>query len=95
MEPTDPYSSPLQHRFSTPTHPWIVVGGAEVLYDTIVGFADQMRRIEGNRVTLYEVPDVPHDVLLVGHVLGWAKEADAGAQVAAEFLKGLALDAKS
>ena len=95
MEPTHPYFSPLNHPFSTPTPLWIMVDGAEVLYDTIVGFADQMRKMQGNRVALYEAPNAPHDIIFVGHVLGWAKEADAGAQAAAEFLEGLASDAKS
>ena len=36
-EPTDPYLSPLRHPFLTPTPLWIIVGGVEVLYDTIVG----------------------------------------------------------
>ena len=95
MESTDPYFSPLRHPFSTPTPLWIMVGSAEVLYDTIVEFADQMRGMEGNRVTPYEAPSAPHDIVYIGHVLGWAKEADAGAQAAAEFLTGLASDAKS
>ena len=95
MEPTDPYFSPLQHPFSTPTSLWIMVDGVEVLYDTIVGFADQMKSIEGNRVTLYEAPNAPHDIFLLGHVLGWVKEADGGAQAAAQFLKELAPEIKS
>ena len=95
MQPTDPYLSPLQHPFSTPTPLWIMVGGVEVLYDTIVGFADQMRSMEGNRVSLYEAPNAPHDIFLLGHVLGWVKEADGGAQAAAHFLQGLAPDMKS
>lgn len=46
-----------------------MAGDAEVLIDTIVGFAERMRGIEGNRVTLYEAPNAPHDILFVGHVL--------------------------
>lgn len=95
MKPTDPYFSPLQHPFSTPTPLWIMVGGAEVLYDTIVGFADQMGSMEGNKVTLYEAPNAPHDILFIGHMLGWAKETDGGVQAAADFLRGLASDKKS
>ena len=88
MEPTDAYFCPLRHPFPTRVPLWIMVGGAEVLYDSIVEFADQMRRIEGNRVTLHEAPNAPHDIVLVGNVLGWAKEADASAQAAARFLEG-------
>lgn len=67
----------------------MMIGDTEVLYDTVVGFANRMRSIEGNRVTLYEAPDAPHDILFVGHLLGWAKEADTAAQAAAKFLKGV------
>ena len=90
MDPTDPYLSPLQHPFSTPTPLWIMVGGAEVLYDTIVDFSDRMGSTEGNRVTLYEAPNAPHDIVLIGNVLGWDNEAEGGAQAAADFLKELA-----
>ena len=89
MKSIEPYSSPLQHPFSTQTPLWMMIGDTEVLYDTVVGFANRMRSIEGNRVTLYEAPDAPHDILLVGHLLGWAKEADTAAQAAAKFLKGV------
>ena len=51
--------------------------------------------MEGNRVTLYEAPNAPHDIFLLGHVLGWSKEADDGAQAAAHFLQGVSRDMKS
>ena len=95
MVPSDPYLSPLQHPFSTSSPLWVMVGGAEVLYDTIVGFANRMESMQGNRVTLYEAPNAPHDIFFVGYLLGWAKELDAGVQAAAEFLKGLATEVKS
>ena len=87
MDPSDPWFSPLQHPFSTEVPLWIMVGGAEVLYNTIVGFAGRMRSVKGNKVTVYEVPNAPHDIVFVGHVLGWANETDAAAQAAAEFLR--------
>ena len=70
MESTDPYFSPLRNPFMTPSSLWIMVRGAEVLIDTIVGFAERIRGIEGNRVTLYETPKAPHDIPFVGHVAG-------------------------
>ncbi len=95
MEPTDPYLSPRQHPFSTMTPLWIMVGGAEVLYDSIVDFVGRMRGMEGNRVKLYEAPNAPHDIFFMGHLLGWAQEADAGALAAADFLKDRGLAVKS
>ena len=71
-----------------------MVGGAEVLYDNTVRFGDKMRRIKGNRVELHEVPNAPHDILFMGHLLGWTKQADAAAEAAADFLKREAIEKK-
>ena len=95
MVPSDPYLSPLKHPFSTSCPLWVMVGGVEVLYDGIVGFATRMESMQGNKVTLYEAANVPHDILFMGHMLGWTKELDAGVQAAAEFLEGLATEVKS
>ena len=87
MDPSDHWFSPLQPPFSTEVPLWIMVGGVEVLCDTIVGFAGRMISVKGNKVTVYEVSNAPHDIVFVGHVLGWANETDAAAQAAAEFLR--------
>ena len=87
IDPSNPWFSPLQHPFSTEVPLWIMVGGSEILYDTIVGFAGRMRSGEGNKVTVYEVPNAPHDIVFVGQFFGWANETDAAAQAAAEFLR--------
>lgn len=95
MVTSDPFLSPLRHPFSTSCPLWVMVGGAEVLYDGIVGFVDRMESMQGNKVTLYEAPNAPHDILFMGHLLGWTKELDAGVQAAAAFLEGLATEVKS
>ena len=53
MDPSDPWFSPLQDPFSTQVPLWIMVGGAEVLYDIIVGFAGRKRGVKGNMITVY------------------------------------------
>ena len=70
MDPSEPWFSPLQHPCSTQVPLWIMVGGAGFLYDTIVGFAGRMRGVKGNKITVYEVPSAPHDIIFVGHILG-------------------------
>ena len=64
-----------------------MVGGLEILCDTIGGFAGRMRSGEGNKVTVYEAPNAPHDTVFVGHFFWLANERDAAAQAAAEFLR--------
>lgn len=87
MDITGPWFSPLRHPFATTVPIWVMAGGAEVLVDSIVGFAARMREVEGTRVGLYEIPNAPHDVFIVGHVLGWSKEAGDAARAAGEFFK--------
>ncbi|KAI9643727.1 hypothetical protein NHQ30_008350 [Ciborinia camelliae] len=86
MEVTGPWFSPLRYPFSTPVPIWMMTGKAEVLTDTIVEFAGKMKDMKGNRVELYEIPNAPHDVFLVGNKMGWDKEAEEAASAAAKFL---------
>ena len=87
MQASDPYLSANRHPFATKTPIWVMVGGAEVLYDSIVSFYNQMRSVGGNRLELYEVPNANHDILFVGHVTGWVREAEEAARAAAKFLQ--------
>ena len=82
----EPYLSPVEHPFLTESPIWFMVGGAEVLYDSTVTFARNMQNIAGNTVELYEAPNAPHDIFLIGNLLGGKKEAMAAAHVARAFL---------
>ncbi|MCJ1385098.1 hypothetical protein MMC17_008217 [Xylographa soralifera] len=82
----DPYLSPIGHPFITEVPIWVMVGGAEVLYDSIVTFTNKMLGATGNRVELYEAPSAPHDIFLIGNLLGWSKEAEVAAQAASVFV---------
>lgn len=82
----DPYISPALHPFATPVPIFIQAGGAEVLCDSVRGFANAMSAVPGNLVEHFEVPDVPHDVYVVGTVLGWPKEQEEIHEAAARFV---------
>lgn len=83
----DPYLSPRLHPFSPPVPIFVHAGGAEVMVDSIRGFADAMRQVAGNRVEYLETPNVPHDIYGGGHVAGWKKEQEDVVEAAAGFVR--------
>ena len=85
----NPYLSPARYPFAARTPIWVMVGEAEVLYDSTLGFVDSMRGVDGNEVDLYEAPHGPHDIFFVGDLMGWEKEAEVAAQAASAFLRRL------
>ena len=86
MDVNDPYFSPLDHVFLTTTPLWIQVGGLEILYDEGIKFGEVMKK-KGNRVQVYVEPLANHDILYVGHLTGFAAEAQRAVKLAGEFLK--------
>ena len=82
----DPDISPALHPFATPVPIFVQAGGAEVLCDSCRGFADAMSAVPGNRVEYLEIPDVPHDVYVVGTLLGWPKQQIEVHEAAARFV---------
>ena len=84
-----PYLSPSRHPFPTTTPIWVSVGNLELLRDQGVEFADDMRKVQGNRVKLCEVSDVGHDTIITAHFSGRQDKADEGAVDAAKFLRAV------
>ncbi|KAJ5722764.1 hypothetical protein N7488_000799 [Penicillium malachiteum] len=80
------YISPALHPFATPTPIFVQAGGAEVLCDSCRGFAERFRNVPGNQIEYFEVPGVPHDVYVVGTILGWPKEQHEVHEAAARFV---------
>ncbi|KAJ5219582.1 Alpha/beta hydrolase fold-3 [Penicillium chermesinum] len=85
----DPYLSPALHPFATPVPIFAQAGGAEVLCDTVRGFADRMSGIPTNKIEYLEVPGVPHDIYATGAILGWPKEQAEIHEAAAKFVHDL------
>lgn len=81
----DPYLSPTLHPFATRVPIFAQAGGAEVLCDSVRGFADAMRSVEGNQVEYLEVPDLPHDIYATGALLGWKKAQEEMIDAAVKF----------
>jgi acetyl esterase/lipase len=81
-----PWLSPLNNPFETKTPMFIQTGDAEVLYEDDVKIAGQFKEA-GNKVGLEVTPGVPHDIILVGVMIGFSKEAAEIAKKAGEFLR--------
>jgi acetyl esterase/lipase len=80
------YISQKNRTFKTEVPLWTNTGSGEVLYFDVVEWAEKFKEA-GNDITLDIEEHVPHDILLVGNVLGFDKEADSMAKRAGEWLK--------
>ena len=86
MDPSHPYVSPMLHPFATKTPLWIQVGAEEILTDDGELFAHQMERVQGNKVALCVTAHVPHDILLLGRILGFEGETHEAVRQAQRFI---------
>ena len=84
---TDPYMTAIHHPFLSKTPMFFHTGAAEILCDEIVQFVKELKNIQDNKVELFEDPMAPHDIIMVGKMIGFEAEAEVGAQMAASFLK--------
>jgi acetyl esterase/lipase len=84
---SNPYVSHKNQMFETEVPIFVNTGGGEVLYFDIVEWVEKMQKA-GNDVTLDVEKNVPHDLLLLGNVLGFDKEATNCANRAGEWLRG-------
>jgi acetyl esterase/lipase len=85
----DPHINFKSPAFATPTPLWFSIGECEALFHDVVPVSEAFTAIEGNKVSLHFDRYAPHDVILVGHVVGFEKEAVEGAKAAGKFLQGL------
>lgn len=84
---TDPYLSPGRgHGFASKTPMWVHSGGVEVLYTDNVRFVETFKAA-GAEVEWVVDPYSPHDMALLGKVLGFEKETRASAAKAGLFIR--------
>jgi acetyl esterase/lipase len=80
-----PYVSHKNQTFKTPVPLFVNTGSGEIMYFDDCEWAENMKEA-GNDVTLDVEKHVPHDVLLLGNISGFDKEATACAKRAGEWL---------
>lgn len=83
IDPLDAYVSPLNHPFELSTHIPVFVhaGDGEILYDDIRNFVDRYKKF-GWQIHLAVSENCPHDILLLGSVMGFSNEAEGAAEEA-------------
>jgi acetyl esterase/lipase len=74
------------NAFATPTPLFFSAGECEMLYYDHVKTYEQFRAVQGNKVRMEIERGAVHDIILIGHVVGFEKEAALGAKRAGEFL---------
>jgi acetyl esterase/lipase len=84
---SQPYISHKDRTFRTEVPLWVHTGGAEVLFYDDKEWVEKMQGA-GNDVTLCVEKNAPHDVVLMGKILGFDKEATNGVKQAGEWVRG-------
>lgn len=82
------YITHKNRTFKTKVPMYLNTGGAEVLYYDDVEWAGEMKAA-GNNITLDVEKNVPHDVVLMGNLLGFDAEVTQCAKRAGEWLKSI------
>ena len=82
-----PYLNYVGHPFQTDVPLWIQYGGHEVLVHDGVKMSEELRLVEGNKVDVAISKDAVHDIVLIGHLLGFEERAQEAAVLANEFLR--------
>ncbi|KAI1368341.1 alpha/beta hydrolase fold-3 domain-containing protein [Xylaria arbuscula] len=83
---SDPYITQLGNPFPTTVPIFASTGTAEMFYERILKWADEMRSIQGNEVEVYHEQDAVHDTFLSAELLGFETSAWEVAQKIGEFV---------
>ncbi|ETS74075.1 hypothetical protein PFICI_13941 [Pestalotiopsis fici W106-1] len=82
----DPYITPLGNPFATSVPIFSSAGSAEIFYERIVRWVDEMGAIDGNKVQIYHEKDAVHDTFFSAEMLGFENSAWEVAAQIGEFV---------
>jgi len=84
------YVAPMWHPFHLPAPVLVVTGQKEVLFEDHKRLVEDFKKYAGNgdKVELLSIANVPHDVLMIGWIMGFRKEASESTTAAGEFIQG-------
>ncbi|KAH7308949.1 alpha/beta hydrolase fold-3 domain-containing protein [Stachybotrys elegans] len=82
------YITPAGSPFATPVPMFVSVGAEEILRDSIILWAEQMKSVHGNAVDVYLEEAALHDTFLLGALLGFEESADKVAEQVGAFVRG-------
>ncbi|KAI0445141.1 Alpha/Beta hydrolase protein [Xylaria telfairii] len=81
------YISPLNHPFHTNVPLFIHAGTAEGFYDRILEFADQMSKVEGNRIRSHLTDFTTHNLIMAYQGLGFERDMEVAMKDAFRFFE--------
>ncbi|PNH46926.1 hypothetical protein VD0004_g1240 [Verticillium dahliae] len=82
----DPYISPQHKPFKIEAPVWVHTGGKEVLFHENLQLVEKLRKM-GTTVEWVVDEHCPHDIILLGKILGFEEEAVKGSRKAGEFVR--------
>jgi len=91
MDPKSPYVSFMDNTFPSKSPIFIQTGRAEILFDDDTELAHQFKD-NGTKTQLFVSRNAPHDIILVGPVIGFVVEAVQAAKEAGDFLRANRLE---
>lgn len=78
--------SPYNHPFHSDNPILVQAGTAELLFEEIKGFSEKMSGVSGNQIHLYDTPQAPHDIIVVGGYTGSVSQAEEIDEAVRKFL---------
>ncbi|KAF2450849.1 alpha/beta-hydrolase [Karstenula rhodostoma CBS 690.94] len=81
-----PYIVQSGYPFRSVSPIWVCVGGSEILGPDGIRIAEELRE-HGNMVETHTISGAPHDVMFVGNIMGFEKEAVEATQLAHRFIE--------
>jgi acetyl esterase/lipase len=88
-EKVRPYITQLGYPFSSVSPIWICVGALEILGPEGLRIGKELQE-GGSVVETHTISGAPHDVMFVGNILGFDKEAVEAAKIAGHFIENVA-----
>ncbi|USP79609.1 uncharacterized protein yc1106_06883 [Curvularia clavata] len=83
---SQPYVTHKYQMFKSTVPMFVNVGGSEILYFDVLEWTNKMKEA-GNDVVLDIDEHAPHDILALGAILGFQKDAENAAKKAGEWMK--------
>lgn len=86
----DPYIAFTEdHAFYTSVPLFWAVGECEAMYHYLLKVCQAFKAIKGNQCELYVEGGAPHDIILLGPMVGFKNEARKTAKAAGRFMESL------
>ncbi|KAF7531194.1 hypothetical protein G7054_g9119 [Neopestalotiopsis clavispora] len=86
---SDAYITPLGNPFAVSVPVFVNVGTAEIFFDDIKKWVEEMKQVEGNVIELHQEDAALHDTFLVAELLGFEDSARKVISATGDFISRL------